>query len=576
MSKPNKKGNSEQDKHIKLIRSIMDNMGFKRVSGLESRNFTFLGRQGELDDAFYYENILILMEYTVKKEVGEHLKNKTFLLNNIINNSKQFIDFAKEEPALRPLANCINQIETKYSTSEIQIRLFYASRYHVLDEYKRLAPSVVYFDYQVVKYFEIISKSIKKSTLFEFFEFVNIPFQFIGDNIHKSHEEADFSFCGEILPPTKSNESDNITIVTFYIDPISLLKRSYVLRNDSWKREENVLLFQRLLIPKKIHAMRGYLAKEKRVFVNNIIVALSPKDISLIYNGNELTISEDGEITDIPFKSEHIQIKIKDKPNIIGIIDGQHRVFAYHEGSDSFEETISKLRSKQNLLVTGIIIPPKWNSLKQAKFQSKLFLEINSNQQSASSQLHQELDSLLHPLSATSISKNIINRLNEKSPLEGCFAIHLEDEHKIKTASIISFALNILIRPNNQQGIWILWDLEKQKAFLSQNEDTVDLDLLKEYVDFCFKTICDFLIAVKINIPKELWEISSPKNHAILNVTTINGLLNCIRQLVVHNHISDSITYQNKLKDLNTFDFKKYKSSQYNKMGLDLYETFFK
>lgn len=576
MSKPNKKGISEQDKHIMLIRSVMANMGFKLVSGVDSHNFTFLGREGELDDVFYYENVLIIMEYTVSNDPGDHLKKKSFLFNNISNNTKQFIDFAKKEQVLRPLANCIKQIETNYSTSEIQIRILYASRHHIADKYKQLVPSVVYFDYQVVKYFEIISKSIKKSTLFEFFDFAGISYDLVGENIHESHDHLSHSFCGEILPPTKNNEFDSITIVTFYIDPLSLLRRAYVLRNDSWKREENVLLFQRLLIPKKIHSMRCHLAKEQRVFVNNIIVALSPSDISLTCNGKDLPISEDGEIKDIPFKAGHIHISIQDKTNIIGIIDGQHRVFAYHEGSDSYEETISKLRSKQNLLVTGIIIPPNWNPLKQAKFQSKLFLEINSNQQSANSQLHQEIDSLLHPLSATCISKNIIKRLNEHSPLENRFAIHLEDEHKIKTASIIGFALNILIRPNNQQGIWKLWDSDKQKAFLSQTEDNLNDALLNEYIDFCFKIICDFLIAVRKSIAKEFWEISTPKNQAILNVTTINGLLNCIRQLVINNRIADTDTYQQKLIGLDKYDFKKFKSSQYNKMGLDLYEMFFK
>ena len=37
----------------------------------------------------------------------------------------------------------------------------------------------------------------------------------------------------------------------------------------------------------------------------------------------------------------------------VGIVDGQHRVLSYYEGSGPLEEKIVQLRLRQNLLVTG-------------------------------------------------------------------------------------------------------------------------------------------------------------------------------------------------------------------------------
>lgn len=554
----------------------MDDMGFKRVSGLESINFTYLGRQSELDDAFYCENVLILMEYTNDSNPGDHLKKKSFIYERIMQDTAGFINFVKDKDSPKPLANCIRQIEAKYPGADIQLRIIYASRNPLDDQHKSLVKNITYFDYQIVKYFEVIAKAIKKSAQYEFFQFANISYELFGDNILQSTHGSSDDFTGEILPPTRNSQYEDLTIVSFYIDPYALLKRSYVLRNDSWKNEDNISLFQRLLVPRKIRAMRSFLSKEQRVFVNNIIVALSPNDIHLKHKNENLTFSDEGKILNMPHKADHILINIENKSNIIGIIDGQHRVFAYHEGSDAFETTISKLRKRHSLLVTGIIMPPKWNPMQQIKFQSKLFLEINSTQQSAGSKLNQEIESFLHPSSPANISKSIINLLNASGPLNHCFALHLADEHKIKTASIISFSLNILIRPGNAQGLWALWSSDRKSELLQKDNEDVDIDLLDQYIAFCHKTILDFLIAVRQCLSKEVWKISTPQNDGILNVTTINGFLNCIRQLVIHSKISDQTTYHQKLNGMGNFDFKKYKSSQYNKMGLDLYETFFK
>jgi DNA modification methylase len=61
----------------------------------------------------------------------------------------------------------------------------------------------------------------------------------------------------------------------------------------------------------------------------------------------------------------------------VGIIDGQHRVFCYHEGSDVLEPKIAILRKRQHLLVTGIIYPSGIKEQARLEFEARLFLEIN-------------------------------------------------------------------------------------------------------------------------------------------------------------------------------------------------------
>ena len=562
----------EQNKHVKLIRGVMENMGFTRIPGVDQKQFSFMDRQGELDDAFYYENILVLLEYTVQNPPHDHFIKKTLLFSRINENKENFIKFIKQETALKGLANGLAKIEEKYSVPEIQIRIIYASKYDLPDESKKLSSDVYFFDYGIVKYFEIIARAIKKTAIYEFLDFINIAHKKLGENIKKSSVGDTEEFFAEILPETKSCNIDGIKIVTFYINAISLLKRAYVLRNDSWRNEENVKLFQRLLIPRKIKKMREYLTKEQRVFVNNIIATLSSDDIKLhSQKGEFLEINDDGKIANVDTETTPAKISIAAKSNVIGIIDGQHRVFAYHEGNDVHENTIKKLRDSQNLLVTGIVLPKIWPTDKKIRFQAKLFLEINANQQGAHSELKQSIDSILNPASATSISKHIIEKLNESGPLKEQFALRLSDEHKIKTASIISFALNILVRPGNQQGFWGVWDSDKKSDLLL---DEVPVETLNNYKEFCISKIRDFLIAIKDNISKEKWQISTRKSDGILNVTTINGWLHCIRQLIEYKNIDNVDSYRNKLKGIDSFNFKQYKSSQYNKLGKDLYKSF--
>ena len=327
--------------------------------------------------------------------------------------------------------------------------------------------------------------------------------------------------------------------------------------------------------------MRKYLTEKNRVFINNIISTISENQIKLFdRNGTQIILNEKGE-----FEGENsctnvtpALIEINDECNIIGIIDGQHRTYAYHEGDDQYEPSIAKYRKIQNLLVTGILFPQKETRENRLKFEANLFLEINSNQTNVRSQLKQEIELMITPFSSVAISKRILNGLNLSGPLNDLIEQYTFEKGKIKTASIVSFGLKPLIKIDDiksKDSLFNLWpNPNKTKLKMVDSEE---YQLLNEYINFCIEKIRDIFIAFKSKLASEKWHTYSPKtSNGVLTVTFINGILNVLRLLIENNEVSDVDHYQTKLGSVNNFKFKEYKSSQYRKMGKDIYLNHFK
>jgi hypothetical protein len=265
-------------------------------------------------------------------------------------------------------------------------------------------------------------------------------------------------------------------------------------------------------------------------------------------------------------------IEIDDDTNIIGIIDGQHRLFAYHEGTDKYEDKISLQRKRQNLLVTGILYPENVSEDQRLKFEAELFLEINSNQTKASSELTQEIELMINPFSSTAVAKSILNALNESGPLENLFVQHFYEKGRLKTASIISYGLKPLVKFDGEDSLYKIWT-HKHKSALRNNNDFA---LLNAYRTFCAEEIRNIFIGFKANVDDDKWATEKSSPTGILRVTAINGIINCLRILIENNKDGDAKYYQNKLAGISDFPFKEYKSSQYRKMGEEIYERFFK
>jgi hypothetical protein len=80
---------------------------------------------------------------------------------------------------------------------------------------------------------------------------------------------------------------------------------------------------------------------------------------------------------------------------------------------------------------------------------------------------------------------------------------------------------------------------------------------------------------LRANVDKNDWKMDRSSSTAILNVTTINGVINCLRLLIENGKTGDTNYYIKKFAKIKGFDFKKYKSSQYRQMGEDIYKLCF-
>ena len=325
------------------------------------------------------------------------------------------------------------------------------------------------------------------------------------------------------------------------------------MRRDGWRDSDN--LYQRMISPKKIAAIRTYLKKQKRVFINNIVVTLPPNVQAVLKDKTTIKIADLNKI-------EPITIKLPDEANTIGIIDGQHRVFAYHQTAKDDPE-IALLRRQQNLLVTGIIYPPETTDIEREKFEAKIFLEINSNQANAKTPLKQAIGLVIDPFASASIATRILNRLAKQGPLSGYIQQYFWDKNKLKTSSIVSYALMPLVKTSGSDSLFSIWTHANKNEVARGSNDTA----LNDYIEFCSTHINIFLGAIKANLDNARW--TADKNVAVnvISTTYINSFLIVMRILVIK---STSFTFdflKSKLDGLEKFPFSSYRSSQYRRMA---------
>ncbi len=324
-------------------------------------------------------------------------------------------------------------------------------------------------------------------------------------------------------------------------------------------------LYQRILSGPKIRKMRAYLKSEGHVYINNIIVGL-PSDVKVT---DAAGASIDLEALQ---RVAVVKVTLPARFNSIGLIDGQHRVYSYHEGKDIYEAAIKPKRKKQQLLVTGLIFPASLTEADRLKKEAKIFLEINAEQTSAKSELKQAIATIVSPYSPVAIAKSVISYLARKGPLTGELHDHYYDEGLITTASIISYGLKYIVDispASPTQSFISKWQSAKAIKLGQQN----DAELREEYVTFCGDHLNRIFQGFLANVPNEYRTASNPEGRA-LSVTMLNGLLYCTRRLLQENRLSqDTQTYIDAFKN-HGLNFKKgsfkSKSSQWKSLGDDL------
>lgn len=569
MATKRKKMNGEEKERLRLqkklrkdVRLIFSNAGFT-LAPQEDIEAEISGQKSDLDNVFIFENLVVVAEDTIiANNKNDHLRKKAEFYKHCEDNKSVFIQFLKTN-----ILAYKNSSAASFGDSDIHLAFLYVSQSEVDSAHQQRYPLLKFMDQRVLSYFLSLSKTIKKSARFEIFKFLGVDFDKIGSQ--KSGAPSN-EYTGLILPETPSGYPSGYKLVSFLIDPITLLRQSYVLRKDGWL--DNDFVYQRILIGSKIMNMRKYLTGEGRVFVNNVIVTL-PDDVKLvdIDNGNIMATPIDTSAVRRPVK-----IQIPQKSGNVGIIDGQHRVFSYHEGDDTHEPIISKIRDKQHLLVTGIIFPKDLTEDERVRFQAKLFLEINDKQTRTKAALRQVIGTIVSPFEEISIAKMIVNELAGRAPMNDVLEQHFFDKGKLKTTSIVSYGMKHLAKLSGNDSFFDTWS-NRKKTYLLKGKD---MTLLNQYVKFCADEMNLFLQAFKKNTPTNMWT-TDQKVSRVLTATTITGLIHCMRVLIENNKRGDLNYYDKGFKKLaGKLDFTPgkftYKSSHWKDLGDKIYDTCFK
>ena len=549
------------------IRGLFRRLGFAHIAS-DGKTFTFDGRTGEIDDIFVTSNVVVMCEYTTDNDTTAHASRKSHLYKNIYSNQSGWIVFlAANFPAFDEYRSSNGHTDEEYRAS-----ICYFSTKGVSDEIENAMKFVKFLDGTRLRYFESLTKAIHQSARYEFFKYLGLEFSEIGDSI-KSTSTNSRQFSGHVLPESFSSFPPDFKVVSFNADPGTLLTMSYVLRRDSWRDPEG--MYQRVISRAKMNQMRRYLTTEERVFVNNIIVTLPSETVlnDPAKNGRNLDPRELKKVRDativVPYRSD-----------AIGIVDGQHRVYCYHEGSDKYETKIQPLRNRQNLLVTGIVYPENYSEAEKRRFEAKLFLEINDKQKRTSSDLRQSIELILNPYSAVAIAKSVISRLNSSGPLKGMLQTNYFDEAGLlKTTSIVSYGLKPLLKlEENSDSIFSIWENPNKKLLISfqkLEKTPKDNSILDDYVKFASEKINEILIAAKKQDRPERWRIPDNKRDRQISPTMINGFIVCLRLLIENDKTATTRTYEKHFDNLSAFNFKGYKSSQWKALGNRLFQTFF-
>ena len=546
-----------QRRHRREIRDTFAAVGFQRVDTAADTEFTYDGVTSDFDDVFVLENVVVFTEYTIAADVSDHAKKKHLMYSRIRKSNADFIAFAKGLPL--GVGAILDQ---KYSDHQIKVVLLYCSLQSVQTELKEQIDQALFMDYSVVRYFKLLTKTVRKSARHELLAFLGVAYKEFAERAFNANASPRDPFHGSVLPEDHSKFPTGYKVVSFYIQPAALLSRAYVLRRDGWRDRSG--LYQRMILRSKLDAIRRYLVEHKRVFVNNIIVTLP--------HGTKILDAEENTVDTAKLTTtQPATISIPKDFNSVGLIDGQHRVFSYYEGGTN-EGVIGALRSQQNLLVTGIIYPIHATDEEKTRFEAGLFLEINSNQANAKSELKQAINQLIRPFLADSIARDVLDRLNDGTgALGGKFSQSFFDDVGIRTTSVVSYGLRPLVRPSATGPLFNRWDDKDKDVFIVSEDDAAR----KRYIDYCGNQIAIFFAAARSQLPSERWTSSRAVADRLLTPTVVNGLIGAMRQALDG---GAEMTFENlrqKLAGLSDFPFENYRSSQYTVMSTALFTQFF-
>lgn len=195
-------------------------------------------------------------------------------------------------------------------------------------------------------------------------------------------------------------------IYVFPISPEKLLKVAFVSRRDPTDFEG----YQRIIQAKKLHEIRDYLAREKGLVPNSIIVNLLRGAKFKSYPGFSTEGTRIGKLFIAPI------------PCSAWVIDGQHRLMAFSSTD------MRRLSKRFRLSVVAFC------GLKRDR-QARLFLKINETQTRVNAGLRADLASELYPYQPRGAAALVVKKLAEKAPFKGLIALRPWRRNKLRLAN---------------------------------------------------------------------------------------------------------------------------------------------
>jgi len=532
------------------IRNVFTGAGFLYLN-TTGYHMSIGRRVVEVDAVYVYENIILICEDTISKNKSkDHIRSKNETFNEIDSNFSTFLDYL-----------CMKYPENAYSlrrySDDRYIRFFLyfsATELDLTNDEIAMYQRIRFLEPHNLEYFSRMTKCIKLTAKYEIFRYLGLNRNQLGDvnsGIGRNEIQAPI-----IYPKGTTGFKNKVRVVSFMMSAEHMLKSCYVLRKDNW--EASPLLYQRLLDPNKIKSIREFLVDREEAFFSNIIVAL-PDDVYFIdSSGNHKKIDE---IDDF----EPCNIVLPHDLNSLGVIDGQHRIFAHYEGpgNDKKEEKVALLRTQLHLLITGLIFPPDMSPSERTKIQSQIFHDINDNAKKIPPDVLLHIAMTKDPYSDVGIARRVIEKLNKEYVLLNKFEMSTLDGTKIKIASIIKFALRYLVTITPAEGrtsLYSVWHGNKQ-AIESKNDA-----VLNEYIDFCVIQLRDYFSAIRKNNTND-WDNPDSK---LLSVISLNGFIIAYTRQLSINGTKDFNYFDEKLSTF-SMDYSNngfaYSSSQYRKFS---------
>lgn len=543
----------EQRKLTGSLNRVFSRAGFVPVA-TAGTEITFGNGATDIDQLFVCDGCFVLVEETCHKDakkIQAHLNKKALFYQNVWGKERSFIK------TLRTSFPAIDQVVSEgLDPQTFKVKLVYCMRHPFEKEDRPGLEQVIFMRHEYLKHFVHLTKTIEKSARFELYKFLGLEL----DDVQQDRPESIYKFDGFVLPESRSGLGEDFKVVSFYMDPKRLIELAYSLRRDSWMDKEG--LYQRILSATKIRKMRAYLANDGHVYVNNIILGL-PGDVRVT----------DAKDRDIPMESlkkvEVVKVHLPARFNSVGLIDGQHRVYSYHEGTDAHEKIIKGKRPMQQLLVTGLLFPKNLDADEKLKKEAKIFLEINAEQTSAKAELKQAIETIVRPFTSIALAKSVIAMLAKRGALGGELHDHYYDDGVIKTSSIIAYGLKYLVAiddVNLPSSFISKWDRTKAQ----QLNKVADASLREEYVAYCASQVGMCWAGFYANVRDEL-KSAKNKDSRAHSVTMINGLLYCTRRLLQENRLPANVDSYKQAFASHGLDFQKgkfrYKSSQWKSLG---------